>query len=385
MSKKDSFPCFCGSNKPFKSCCKSKINTPKKVIDETKLNNPKYINNFLKKMLDDTDFKICFHPNKEECKKPIKNAHTLQNKGVLSKLAVNNNVVIFDILNKTINGSSLKTVRKSNATTFYGFCEYHDSKLFSDIENIKYSNQAKQNFLYAYRCCSQEYHKKVRLIKSIQKAFKLNPSIYNIAYFEDLYKLQMLAYKDVEEYMNIFNESLLKENYDVLVNYVYEFDKSYDFAVTTMFSPTVDINGNVLNNIYSKSEERLKSVFATFIPTDCKSYFILSCLKSDFESLKSYFDAIKNFNEEELMLFLNNLFPTYSENIVLSPRLIDSWTPYSRREFENIILGGIGDFSKLLSFENPFSNVEKFFKGMAISNGVNSMKERQPYNLFKIV
>ena len=84
MKIKDLRSCFCGSGKAFGSCCKGKVNYNKKVYDDEVLNNPKQINNIIQKKLRETDYKICFHPDKEHCKKPIKNAHTLQNNGVLS-------------------------------------------------------------------------------------------------------------------------------------------------------------------------------------------------------------------------------------------------------------------------------------------------------------
>lgn len=384
MAKKDSFPCYCGSGKAFKSCCKSKVNNYNDFVDRTKITNPKYVNNLLKGIMDRTDFKTCFHPDKKQCKKPIKNAHTLQNNGVLSLLAENNNVIVTDILNKEIKGTILKPVRKNNATTFYGFCEYHDSTLFSDIENIHYSMDKKQNFLYAYRCCSQEYHKKLRVIKSLQNTFKKNPGIYNTLGFTENFELQMLSYKDVESYMQIFNDALLSKNYDILSSYVYQFDKQYNFAVTAMFNLTVDFKGNVINDIYSTAEERQKSLFATFIPAESKSYFILSWLEEDSSDFKEYIDTIKGFDEENLIIFLNNLFPTYSENIVLSPRLVNLWTPYSKKCFEEIIAGPIGEFSKLISYQNPFENFESFIKGLEVGNGTNSMTDKPKYDLFKL-
>ena len=194
----------------------------------------------------------------------------------------------------------------------------------------------------------------------------------------------MLSYKDVESSMQIFNDALLSKNYDILSSYVYQFDKQYNFAVTAMFNLTVDFKGNVINDIYSTAEERQKSLFATFIPAESKSYFILSWLEEDSSDFKEYIDTIKGFDEENLIIFLNNLFPTYSENIVLSPRLVNLWTPYSKKCFEEIIAGPIGEFSKLISYQNPFENFESFIKGLEVGNGTNSMTDKPKYDLFKL-
>lgn len=47
---------------------------------------------------------------------------------------------------------------------------------------------------------------------------------------------------------------------------------------------------------------------------------IVSCLKEDYKILEIYFNQIKAL-EGKLKIFLNNVFPAYSENIVLSPRV----------------------------------------------------------------
>ena len=84
-----------------------------------------------------------------------------------------------------------------------------------------------------------------------------------------------------------------------------------------------------INDIYSSEEkERHKSVFITAFPTEDKFYIILSCLNRDYDALKNYIEQIKNLSIEKLKIFINNLLPTYIENIVLSPRLWDCWTTF---------------------------------------------------------
>ena len=376
--------CYCGSGKKFKSCCKSRVNMKNRIYDNTILNNPMKINSILTQKIEQTDYKICFHPDKDNCKKPIKNAHTLQSNGVLSILAENNQVRVVNLLYKAIGGTSTREVRKSNATTFYGFCEYHDSVVFSEIENIKYEGYQKQNFLYAYRTCAQEFHKKNRQIKAIQSVFKDNPTVYSMPGFVESYKNIELSFKDVEKYINIFNDVFETNNYDILDSYIYKFDKVYDFAVTAMFNPTYDLEMNKLNDIYSQEDERLKSIFVSVIPTIDKSYLLISYLKEDSHHFQSYINQIKNLTEDKLKIYLNNLLPTYSENIVLSPRLWERWTPFSRREFEKVMCGEIGEFDKLMAGEMPFDSIEDFFNGLLIKDGINDMTKKSKYDFFKL-
>lgn len=82
----NSEPCLCGSGQKFKDCCKTKIFKTTYGYSEDILSNPHRINAILQERLDKTDFKICMYPDKSCCKLPIKNAHTLQNNGVLSTI-----------------------------------------------------------------------------------------------------------------------------------------------------------------------------------------------------------------------------------------------------------------------------------------------------------
>ena len=288
------------------------------------------------------------------------------------------------MLDKIISGNSIKEIRRKNATTFYGFCEYHDSVVFIEIENICYEGSEKQNLLHAYRTCAQEYHKKNRVLKVMKECFKDNPSIYNMPYFIENYTNTELAFNDVETYMNIFNKAFENDRFDIVESYVYKFDKVYDFAVTTMFNPTYDLEGKLLNDIYSKDEERLKSIFVSVLPTKENSYMIISYLKEDTSNFESYINQIKKMNDENLKRFLNNLLPTYSENIVLSPRLWNKWTPFSRREYEKVVCGQIGDFDKLISGEVPFDSIDDMVNGLLVKDGLNNMNQKAKYNLFRL-
>ena len=378
----NSEPCLCGSGKKFKDCCKKKMFTSSTPYSEDILNNPQRINAILQNMMDKTDFKICMYPDKSQCKLPIKNAHTLQNNGVLSYIADSEHVMVTDPLNKVRQGYITKKISKNKATTFYGFCEYHDNFLFQDIELKEYVNEIKQNFLYAYRMVAQEYHKKERVLSSLQNCVKNNPSILLSPIMVENYRMMALSRNDAKELMDIFNDSYVNQNFDILHNYVYKFNQQYQFAVTTMYVPASTLAGEELVDIYSKEQDRLPSVFLTVIPCNNCSYFIMSCLNSDYAKIKKYFDDVEILTEIELKRFLNWTLPTYSENIVLSPKLWNSWNSEAKKEYERIISGMGGDFEKMLKRELPFESYEDIQTAINIQYGIINMKASPKYDLF---
>ena len=378
----NSEPCLCGSGKKFKDCCKAKMFTSTTRYSEDILNNPQRVNAILQKMMDKTDFKICVYPDKSCCKLPIKNAHTLQNNGVLSAVSELEHVMVTDPLNKVRKGYITRKISKNKATTFYGFCEYHDSYLFKDIELKEYKNEIKQNFLFAYRVLAQEYHKKERVISSLQNCVKENSSILVSPIMVENYRMMDLARKDIRELLDIFNTSYINENFDILYNYVYKFEQQCRFAVTTMYVPASTLDGEELIDIYSKEKDRLPSVFLTVIPGNDCSYLVMSCLKLDYAKIKKYFDDIEELDENKLKRFLNWTLPTYSENIVLSPKLWEAWSEKAKNQYERIVSGMGGDFEKMLNREFPFETYKDIEVALNVQFGIIDMNNVPQYDLF---
>ena len=174
----------------------------------------------------------------------------------------------------------------------------------------------------------------------------------------------------------------MENKFDILHTFVYEFEFQCQFAVATMFVPSARINGEFLVDIFSMEKKRLPSVFITVIPGEKTSHFIMSCLKIDYQEIKAYFDDVETLNEEELKRFLNWTLPTYSENIILSPSLWNSWRAFAKREFEMKISGQFGDFGKVLRHENPFESMNELFSAYCTQYGIVNLKRNTKYDLF---
>ena len=364
--------CPCGSGKKYKSCC---LNAKDKDIDEeSMIANEKRLNNFIMGMYRETDYQECIFYDKESCKGKIIGAHTLQNNGVLTKLSEKNHVMMIKPLVDKFGGKiEFEKVGRNKATTFSGFCKEHDDKVFTEIEKEPYTGTEKQKFLYAYRAFAQEYHKKERLMKSVQKSFKIKPSILrcNGAPHIGNYRYRQLEMYDINEYKKRFDEAFRLNNFSILEHFEILIENEYDFAVTSMFTLITDIENKVINDTYSKKFERMKSCFITVVPLENKTLILLSWLKEDSDVFKSYKEMLENLNESELKRYLNNMLPRYTENIIFSPRLIESWSDEEKKEFKKVFSGefprldelfkmdSINDFGEL--FKNIFKAKDNFF------------------------
>ena len=130
-------PCPCGSGKKYKKCCLYKPDEQR--FAEAIMYSSENIRN-------EARIKQCLHPNKDECDGKIIKAHAIQNNRILNKISDNGIVITMDGVSNLIFQSSDKKGRKI-ATTFTGFCSYHDKTLFQDVEDKDFVGTKKQIFL----------------------------------------------------------------------------------------------------------------------------------------------------------------------------------------------------------------------------------------------
>src|SRR5690625_1702929 len=90
--------CPCGNEKKYKFCC---YLSSKNSVSEAKNYSPERIVYESQRMYRETDFKICFAFDTKQCDEII-GAHSLQNNGVLDKVAIDGHVynLVFDVVNR---------------------------------------------------------------------------------------------------------------------------------------------------------------------------------------------------------------------------------------------------------------------------------------------
>lgn len=328
MKIKRNDPCPCGSGKKYKKCCMEKEDDENlKKLDRLKGN--------MHKNISQSKIKQCIHPNSKECNGQIINAHSIQNNKILNKLSENGHVFMLkpDIKN-CIMDVSAKSESRNKATTFTGFCKYHDDVVFKEIEKKNFLKEERQIFLFSYRAFALEYHKKMESTKMIKNIFSKAPKSSINSGLLDIIAGHDLALQDNNKIKEIFDKSILNEEFDILESIVYELDYEIEFSTTTMFALEYDLEGNLLNDIASKEDERMKNIFLNIFPEDGKSYVILSWLKEDRETYKGFKQQIQSLKKEDRILFLNNLIVNNTENIAISPRMWNRWDENIQNELK---------------------------------------------------
>lgn len=62
----------------------------------------------------------------------------------------------------------------------------------------------------------------------------------------------------------------------------------------------------------------------TVLPEANQSYILMSCLDSEEEFYRSFFQSIKTANLEKILFYFNLMLPLFSENVILSETLWDA-------------------------------------------------------------
>lgn len=315
--------CPCGSGKKYKMCCMEKE-------DDIPYYEPSNMVSTINEISKKRFIKQCVHPKKEDCSEDIIKAHSIQNNRILNKLAVNGHVISMKH-DKLIFMSGQETGRKI-ASTFTGFCGYHDKTTFQEIEDKVFVGSQKQLFLFAYRAFALEYHKKQEQFKMFRIQFSKKPSIAKSKELMDSYKAMLLGLKDNDKTKEHLDEALLNGNYDILNHYIWEIPFEIEFAVSTTFSLHYDLCGNKINDYFTA--ERIRSIFVNIFPEEGRSFCLFSWLKIDNECYEEFGKQFEALDEEKKKKYLNNLLPIMTENIIISPRLWQLWGESKQQDFE---------------------------------------------------
>lgn len=305
-------------------------------------------NKWISKFRKDSRIKECFHFDKESCSKNIISAHSIQKSNVLSLIEskVNGNLSVYSFLyiRRSKMGINLgfEPIGKKEASTFFGFCGYHDNELFKEIENQPIDlTSDKHCFLLSYRAFAKDYHAKYESIKGFKSNYEIVPG--------DLIFNSELGHRDGKIAKSKLNNLLSIFEYDGLEYLTFELPFVYPIALSASFNPLCNYNGEKLNipeNINVAYE------FINFIiqPTnDGRTLILLSCFKEDAKSIK-FLDQLSSLNDFRFLRAISSLAISHVENTFFSPIM---WEKFNFKEKEQLLYE--------LLITNPVENQRKGF------------------------
>lgn len=279
-----------------------------------------------------TLYKECFYCGSSD----VINAHSIQNNKILSKLSKDGYVLSIEYgMEDMIFKPELKEIGKKKASTFNGFCDFHDTEIFKPIEIQNYEiGNKEQEYLFAYRALAKEFYAKKTGLNIFNKILNMSKDeLTELQEYcglpkndinKEILEAPLEGTKDSTEELESLrirmNKNLDNEKYYKIMTNVITFPKEYNIAVSSSFFISHDLEGNMINDLIRF--KNVKPLFLTIFPQDGNTYILFSYLKND----KNYFDFIEkqimNKNLEKKKIIISNILAINAENIFLSP---DQW------------------------------------------------------------
>ncbi len=294
-------------------------------------------------------YEICLFPGAECSSRPIA-AHSVQNNGILDRLAEDGHVISPRIQIAFSNeppNYAFEHIGRNKATTFTGLCSEHDTQLFKPIDTRPIDiKSAEHLFLLAYRSVLKEAHATRKAVVDTQGLYKLGAK-------HDLYSLdgpsepgmlaveQMISAYLVEETKRHFDAAYLSANWSALRHSVLSLESQPCLAVSSMLS----------TDLYSTYVDGPAYVALNVFPHDDHTVAVFSCLAQDSILMAERFSALFSASGPYQLYELSKLILRRCENLVIAPKHYESFSSQQRQAIEEYFRRNTGGHE--FNVENP--------------------------------
>jgi hypothetical protein len=278
--------------------------------------------------------KECFHQD-SNCSSKIIRAHSIQNNRILNKISRNGEVLNFSEAGDN-NEIKLSRIGRKKATTFTGFCGYHDNAIFVPIESTDYKERNhEQEFLFAYRALAKEYHAKKWSIKLLQETINKLSNDRALEKLSSYLAGATASLAQLNFQREMFNSFLGKRDFDIISTRIIKFHEEYHIAVSSAFTVEKDFNGNSINN-FSDLETHLKYIYLSVFPQNGKTYVLLSYLRKNKKFFSAFMNKIFEKSVNEKKITLSNIIAIHVENFAFSPIRWERISEAEKSEFQSL-------------------------------------------------
>lgn len=326
------------------------------------------MNEFIRKtsqLMKNATIKECFK-NDLYCHKTIIDAHSLQKNKIINKIAVNGLVMSFGVKDSNeINDGvpnlnemfRMIDIGQNKASTFPGFCKYHDQIIFRPIEYCDYKEgNLQQEFLFAYRAFAKSFITKLKTFNFMMELKRLldtkNYSELKVkafpnADFSDPTKISVInkvidnnikgnqcSFAHFNKEKDLINIHLDKQKYYKICSHCITFNEEFHIGVSSMFTISKDLKGKSINKLGDLNEKSIKPLFLTLFPQNGKTHAILSYNLKYKKYFNDFIEDIKVLNIEKSKIFLTYLIAQHIENFIISPEKWEKLPKQNKLQFE---------------------------------------------------
>lgn len=203
----------------------------------------------------------CSHPqaSKHTCSRRIIRSHTIQRRGGLTAIAENGHVISPKLGFEDIFKNEGKIIPREHgvkgASTFMGFCEFHDSSMFRPVESGAAVINVETAFLLSFRALSYELFTKRSAIRAVEvqremdrgKPFDIQCAIQEFLNVQR-HGLER-GLKDLEGWKLEYDESFRKQRYNIYSFCGVAFSDALPVVACGAFHPEFDFEANSLQKL----------------------------------------------------------------------------------------------------------------------------------------
>lgn len=307
--------CWCGSGKKYKRCHMPDAESKSKSPHER-----------WRERLKPFESKHCQAPQnwESDCSGNIIKAHTVPKSSSLRKLARDGHVYGFkgglDEMQRN-QGQVVPTLIGVNlASTFTGFCSYHDNKIFSALEDQVFSATRHQSFLLAYRAVAREqYTKNAASITagSVKESEKF-PELSKNDIWDLISWGSAKGLADINRHKLIYDDLLKISDFSSSRYYLIKLNETPPIMCSGGIFPQFKWDGESLPNMRDIDAES-DFLSYTSIATHYGGAVVFSWDRSSDKTCIEFIRSLNRIPSESLPELLVKFFFSVCENIMWSP------------------------------------------------------------------
>ena len=274
----------------------------------------------------------CFYHDKIACRGAIKQSHSLQRNGRLSLIEGDDgkgNQVVYTFTNSDVNENSgfasLKPLGKAVASTFFGFCDFHDTELFSPVENFPFDTSDEHCFLHSYRSFAHSYHRHKEFVKYTKTGSDYTHSLPKYELIEMLRCAEM-GINEMEIEKRKLDAMIQSKTFDELEYLTYQLPEKFPIACSSLISPESSYKGFPMNN-HSDSKTPFSQIMLTVLPDQNETIIILACFSND-DKGKRFLDELAALADLPFKKAVSSLMINKAENTFFAPAL---WNGFGQK------------------------------------------------------
>lgn len=213
-----------------------------------------FIEDYLQEMKRQSNRGRCLHFDKGGRCNEIVAAHSIQKSGQLKSIAEDGHIyrlsATHSILKDTGGFPAPKKIGLNQASTFAGFCKYHDNNLFKAIDDTPLIPNHEQIALYAYRCVCREFFTKenaVRVLESLHNHHDLAPQAQESLRLS--LKGNSLGFEGLKYHKEQYEESIKLNQYHDFEYILFTSTSSCHLQMSGLLYPDFSFTGEILQNL----------------------------------------------------------------------------------------------------------------------------------------